>query len=208
MKRNPFSIVSGGNGEQGFILVVAILLLVILSILGIAATNTSTVEVQIAGNDKLQKEAFSEADGGTQAGAVLLEENISCPNGFTGPAPLNIGGTEITADIFGSAAKLNFWVNETVPTGDYPTDATRYIHFPNNDAAPHTNLYFASNSSLTTGNAIQMIAGYEGTGYSAASGGGQLVTDIDSQYLGPDRSTSVVRAQWRHIIGKEGKCQY
>jgi hypothetical protein len=207
MKQRPLSILPG-NDEQGFILVVAILLLVILSILGIAATNTSMVEVQIAGNDRLQKQAFSEADGGTQAGAVLLEENIACPNGFSGSAPMQIGGMEITDDIFGGAAKLNFWVNETVPAVDYPTDAIRYVRLPNDDTVPHTNLYFASNSSLTTGNAIQMIAGYEGTGYSAASGGGQLVTNIDSQHLGLDNSVSVVRAQWRHIVGKEGKCRY
>jgi hypothetical protein len=192
--------------EQGFVLVVALIFLVILSLVGITAVNNSTMEMQIAANDKLQKQAFSLADGGTEAASMLLEENISCPTGFKGSIPLQIGNTEILT--------ANFWTIETEPAVPYPSDAQRHIHIPYNDAAPpappapHTNLNFFGNSSLSTGNAIQMIAGYEGTGYSAATGGGQLVTNIDSQRIGENNSLSSIRSMWRHIIGHEGTCLY
>jgi hypothetical protein len=199
MKRIIFSKAPIDN-EQGFVLVVALLFLVILTLIGISATNTSIVEVQVAGNNRLMKAAFAEADGGTQTGSALLEENISCPVGFSGPAPLQIGGAGITT--------LNFWINEDVPLVAYPSDATRHVVLPNNNAVPHTNLYFSGNSSLSTGNAIQMIAGYEGIGYSAAAGGGQLVTNVDSQHIGPVNSLGAVRINWRHIIGREGTCLY
>jgi hypothetical protein len=201
--------------EQGFVLVTAMLILVILTLIGISMTNTTVTEIQIAGNDKLQKQTFTQADGGTEAGSNLLEENISCPDGFSGPAPLQIGGAEITANSLTgvTGAKLNFWQNEIDPASlttpiPYPSDTQRHIRIPNNDAAPHTNLHFFGNSALSTGNAIQMIAGYEGTGYSAATGGGQLVTNVDSQHIGLNNSESAVRVLWRHVIGHEGTCKY
>jgi hypothetical protein len=211
MAKAPFSNLHAN--EQGFVLVTAMVILVILTLIGIAATNTSVMEIQIAGNDKLQKQTFTQADGGTEAGSNLLEENISCPDGFSGPAPLPIGGAEITANIPTgvTGAKLNFWQNEidpaTIPV-PYPSDTQRHIRIPNNDAVPHTNIHFFGNSELSTGNAIQMLAGYEGTGYSAATGGGQLVTNVDSQHIGLNNSEAMVRVLWRHIIGHEGTCNY
>lgn len=185
--------------QRGYVLVVALLMLVILTALGIFSLNTSLLEIQISGNDKVQKQTFSEADSGTQVGSMLLEENIACPTGFSA-APLGIGGAMVHT--------RNFWSNETIPAAAYPSDTQRHISLPNNDAVPHTNLFFSSNSSLSTGHAIQMIAGYEGTGYSAAKGGGQLVTNINSQRLGEANSVSSLRATWRHLIGHEGTCSF
>lgn len=198
--------------EEGFVLVTAMLILVILALIGISMTNTTVTEIQIAGNDMLHKQSFTQADGGTEVGSNLLEENISCPTGFSGPAPLQIGRTEITANLL-PGVMLNFWANETDPAllptpVPYPSDTQRHIRIPNNDAVPHTNIHFFGNSELSTGNAIQMIAGYEGTGYSTANGGGQLVTNIDSQHIGLHNSESVIRVLWRHIIGHEGTCNY
>lgn len=212
INKSPFPDPSAN--EQGFILVAAMLILIILTLIGINTMNTSVTETQIAGNEKLQKQAFSQADGGTEAGSNLLEENISCPTGFTGPAPLQIGGAQITADLFpGPGTDLNFWANETDPATlatplPYPSDTLRHIRLPSNDAVPHTNFYFFSNSSLSTGNAIQMLAGYEGTAYSAATGGGQLVTNVASQQIGMNNSLSSITINWRHIIGHEGTCLY
>ncbi len=198
--------------EQGFVLVTAMVILVILTLIGITMTNTTVTEIQIAGNDKLNKQTFIQADGGTEAGSNLLEENISCPDGFS---ELQIGGAEITANPATgvTGAKLNFWKNEIDPAllstpVPYPSDSQRHVRIPNNDAAPHTNIHFFGNSELSTGSAIQMLAGYEGTGYSAATGGGQLVTNVDSQHIGLNNSESVVRVLWRHIIGHEGTCKY
>jgi hypothetical protein len=196
-KSPPLNIVAN---EQGFVLVVALIFLVLLSLIGTTGIDTSVTEIQIAGNDKLQKQAFSLADGGTEAGNRLLEENISCPTGFKGVIPLRIGSAEVLTK--------NFWIIETEPTVPYPSDTQRQIHIPNNDATPHTNLNFFSNSSLSTGYAILMISGYEGVGYGAPAYGGQLVTNITSQYIGENNGTSSIKTTWRHIIGREGTCLY
>lgn len=197
------------QNEEGFLLVITMLILVVLTLIGISATNLSRIELQIAGNDRLHKETFYRADGGTEVGAHLLEENIACPVGFSGSLPKTIDSVQILTD-------LRFWANETAPADPYPDDAVgkRYIRYnadfttPPIDTVPHTNIHFFGNSSLTTGNAIQMLAGYEGVGYGAATGGGQLVTNVDSQHRGVNNSLSSIRLNWRHIIGQEGVCQY
>ena len=59
--------------ENGSITVLALILLALLTLLGISATMTSSLEVQIAGNDDRHKKAFYEADGGTEVGFEMLE---------------------------------------------------------------------------------------------------------------------------------------
>jgi len=51
------------NNEQGFVLVASLMMLMVLMIIGIAATNTTTLELQISGNDKLAKQTFYQAEG-------------------------------------------------------------------------------------------------------------------------------------------------
>lgn len=185
--------------QRGYVLVIALLMLVILTAFGIFSLNTSLLEIQISGNDKVQKQTFSDADGGTQVGSMLLEENIACPTGFSA-APLAIGGAMVYTQ--------NFWINGTEPAAAFPSDTQRHISLPNNDAAPHTNLFFSADSSLSTGYAIQMLAGYEGPGFAASQSGGQLVTNIYSQRLGEDNSVAALQAIWRHLIGQQGTCLY
>ncbi len=51
------------NNEQGFVLVASLMMLMVLMIIGIAATNTTTLELQISGNDRLAKQVFYRAEG-------------------------------------------------------------------------------------------------------------------------------------------------
>lgn len=46
------------NNEKGFVLATSMLFLLVLTIVGIAATNTTTIELDIAGNDRFAKEDF------------------------------------------------------------------------------------------------------------------------------------------------------
>lgn len=51
------------TNENGFTLVLSMLFLVALTIIGIAATNTTTIEATIAGNERIYKESFYLAEG-------------------------------------------------------------------------------------------------------------------------------------------------
>ena len=60
------------NNRQGSAIIVALIVLVLLTVIGIAATNTSTAEVQISTNALLNNVAFYTADSGIEAGRAAL----------------------------------------------------------------------------------------------------------------------------------------
>ena len=192
------------GGESGYILVTVLVIMLLLLVLGFAATTTTTVEVQIAGNEKVNKQTFYEADGGTNIGAEVLEQNICCPTGFTSNDALGTvmdGGSVVVA-----SDALSLW--QQTP-GAPPDDGDRDIFFPKDYGTdPHTNINVGGNTTLSSGNALQMAAGYEGKGKAAAAGGARIVYDIYAQRLGPINSRSIIQLQWQHVIGLEGDCNY
>ena len=54
------------RNDEGSVVAVALIMLVLVTLLGIAATTTSTIEVQIAGNDKFHKKTFYTAEAGIE----------------------------------------------------------------------------------------------------------------------------------------------
>lgn len=52
------------QSEEGFVLITAMLIMIAVSLLGIAALNTTTFETMIAGNEKWSQEQFFQADSG------------------------------------------------------------------------------------------------------------------------------------------------
>jgi hypothetical protein len=52
--------------EKGSALIIALLILVLLTLMGISATTTSTIEVQMAGSEKFYEMAFYTAESGWQ----------------------------------------------------------------------------------------------------------------------------------------------
>ena len=59
--------------EEGTIMPVALVLLLLLTMIGIAATMTSEVEIRIAGNEVAYKENLYFAEGSAMAGVQVLE---------------------------------------------------------------------------------------------------------------------------------------
>jgi hypothetical protein len=52
------------KNENGSVLLIAVLILIALTVVGISAISTSTIDIQISGNDKFHKMAFFAADAG------------------------------------------------------------------------------------------------------------------------------------------------
>lgn len=91
--------------EGGSVLILGMLMLVVLSLLGIAATRTSTVEIQIAANERTYQEEFYVAESGWKE-AVAFLNNRSAP-----PSPVNAAGNivknyGIGGEVSGSASNL------------------------------------------------------------------------------------------------------
>ncbi len=83
MKKKSYKFIGDENGSA---IVIALLVLLALSIIGIATMTTSQFETQVATNDILSKKAFYAADGGVEITREMIEECISCGIGFPSTA--------------------------------------------------------------------------------------------------------------------------
>jgi Tfp pilus assembly protein PilX len=194
------------DNQRGSALVVALLMLVVLTLLGIAAITTSTTEVEISGNEKLSKMAFYGADAGTETGCELLEQNIDQRN-WTDNSILPNANVAVMNGSFYLNRSSDAGINP-VPS-DTNQDATLPLSAVNTSGSPYTvittiyprtNLKFVGNTRLSTGSAVQMAAGYEGKGKAAAAGGAWVIYDIRSQNQGVRNSKAMVDLQWRHVM--------
>jgi len=69
------------NHEGGSVLIVALIMLVLLTLLGIAATTTTEIEMQIAGNERLYKQNLYSAEAVAMECAQSLEDtDLEAPN--------------------------------------------------------------------------------------------------------------------------------
>ena len=200
--------------EDGFVLVTSMVMLVILTLLGTFAINTSIFELQISVNDRISKQTFYKADGGAQTGIELLEQNLSCPNGFSS-ANTSIGGVDIFDLKLAYHEKKKDIEGHVTGTllANIPSDTIRAIRIPDDpanrvDTAPHTNLTAWGKTEYLPGSGIQMVSGYEGKGKGAAGGGAYIKYQLHSQHIGVANSEAKVLTQWQHMIGQEGNCNY
>ncbi|MCI5207475.1 MAG: hypothetical protein D3910_01485 [Candidatus Electrothrix sp. ATG2] len=60
--------------EDGFVLVAALLILLVLTVMGIAVNRNTELEWRIAMNDRDQKDAFYKADAATELASEVLDQ--------------------------------------------------------------------------------------------------------------------------------------
>ena len=195
--------------EEGFVLVTAMVMLLVLTLLGTFALNSTSLELLISGNDRIASQTFYNADGGVQAGVELIEQNVGCPNGFE-----TVTSTLSGVDLYSTSYALSPTLHEE-PTSltDIPSDTNRVIRIaadPANrvDTEPHTNIAVYGTSKYLPGSGTEMVAGYEKTGTGAARGGSMIEYDVHSQHRGVNNSEAIIVSKWRHVIGQEGVCNY
>jgi len=175
--------------ERGFVLVWALLLLVVLTLLGVAGISTSIFETKMAANEALHKRAFYQADGGTQNAISLLGHNITCISGFT---------KTLDGGIVMKTGSENFWIsNNDLNEIPMASDTNRDFYYPSNAGAvgtdlPHTNGRINGNIKMMAGASIQQLAGYEGKGKGIGADGAYLVFDIKIERVGERNSRSEI----------------
>jgi Tfp pilus assembly protein PilX len=65
------------HDNEGFILITVLLLLLVLTIVGMSAVNTSTVENMLSGNMRIRERNLSRADTGIELSAAVIERALS-----------------------------------------------------------------------------------------------------------------------------------
>jgi len=127
------------NSEDGSAILLALIMLILLTLLGMAVTTTSVIEIKISNNDKNYKQRLMEADAGVSwAVARLNQADVSDTNDDDGdgwyefnrlkPYPLNFkvtklsdsSGPPVSVDIrsesTGGNGKAVIWAGIELPT--------------------------------------------------------------------------------------------
>ncbi|MBW1789447.1 MAG: hypothetical protein JRK53_22995, partial [Deltaproteobacteria bacterium] len=61
--------------ETGSVLIIALLVLMLLALLGVSAGTTASIEIRVAGNERVYRQNLYRAEGAAMAGAQLLQNN-------------------------------------------------------------------------------------------------------------------------------------
>lgn len=130
------------HGEQGFVLVLAMVVLLMLTLIGLASLSSSNLETMVASNDWAAKRALYKSESGLEMGIEALEYNFSC-GPFTAKnlggdsQPLNLLTVDNSDLKFVERAKVerDFLGTHGVslPHPQYPGDAERQLCWASSD---------------------------------------------------------------------------
>lgn len=112
------------NDQNGSVIVTMLVVLVLLTIIGVSATNISTVEQKIAGNDKTHKIVFYHSESGNYAMAkwvsrVLSDTEVPAAGIHRFESAAGQSDTDLEAEAFG----YNPCDTECVPESDPGCDS-------------------------------------------------------------------------------------
>ena len=189
--------------EQGFVLVTALLMLLVLTVLGLLATNNTIIELQIAGNDRVHKQTFYQADAGTELAERLVWANSICSQVRNGFSDSNILGSIWAFDTVFADGNANIDISQ--PLSDANREITYYpgglvgdpVNIAKSDVAPHTNFLTTFTVGSNPGSNLQMISGFEGQVGSNQKGATHRMYTVNSQHNGVANSQTTLQTRWR-----------
>lgn len=179
--------------EEGFVLVTALIIMLVLTIIGIAATTNTSLELQIAGNNKVHNESFYGAEATANLGAELLEQNLNCAAGFSSE---NIGSQ---GNIVVDSSHSKFYTNPYPAEADILDTSLADIKFPldfDNNNTANSYLKIGGESNPLPGSNQGMGIGYENN----PSQGTVRSYNIFARHQGKNNSQSIIVLGWQHIV--------
>ena len=138
------------DNEQGFVLVLSMVMLVILSLMGSFALNNTRMELQISGNERIAKDMFYVAESGWMRGFQWIE------NWGTSSAPPLINGADADATL-PLVAQVD---NQSLGGGEYSYTIGRsstLVKSPGNSKEYILFQYTITSTATDTGNASQVV---------------------------------------------------
>jgi hypothetical protein len=175
------------RSEEGSMMVIAILILVILTLIGATVATTTRVEIQIAGNERFHTIAFHLADSGTMVAPKVVSTCLESASEeyISGVTYLGTSGT-FYRELMGYA----------------PHDAERDLRFVLSGYSVDVDVRRIGQVNLA-GRGSEFASGAEGVGV-GSTGGVAILYEIDSEAPGPSDSLSNVSAIYRKIVGLAG----
>jgi Tfp pilus assembly protein PilX len=165
--------------QQGMALVSALLLLVVLSLMAIGLSMDSSMNVRIAGYERLKARSFGFADSGLMASSDILEDNIyeaGWPDSAAAPYPnLSLNYDPHPGGIMIMQNQGAFYMKDNPGTCGEGDTTMRMTGDIQADVAVQKLI-----AKTATGGALQVAAGYSGIGKSQAGGGTHILYNLRS----------------------------
>ncbi|WP_339137946.1 MAG: PilX N-terminal domain-containing pilus assembly protein [Candidatus Electrothrix sp. GW3-4] len=95
--------------QEGFVLIAALLILLVLTVMGIAVNRSTITEWRIAMNDREQKETFYAADAATELAAEVLVQNIACQGFVENVNGMVLPGVDNEHNVYLKEHAVGFW---------------------------------------------------------------------------------------------------
>jgi hypothetical protein len=161
--------------QRGMALVSALLMLLVLSLMAIALSMDSSMNVRIAGYERLKARSYGFAEAGLLASTDLLEDNIY-EAGWDDTVPFQY--PNLSDDYSGELDILGngvFYMDENPGTCGEGDPVMRMTEEIQADVVVQRLI-----AKTATGGALQVAAGYSGIGKSQAAGGTHILYNIRS----------------------------
>jgi hypothetical protein len=186
--------------DNGSVLVISLLILVILTIVGISSTNTSIVELQIATNDQLSKIAFYNADSGIFGTPKLISHAINTSGESLVGAVTDSVATGVT--YLPASGYINGSFYGQIAGFDPYDGGTNDLTFANGGINVQIDVQRTGQKNVVGGGA-EFATGSEGIG-SGSIAGVSIFYALDSAGTGPRNSAANIVADYRKVIGVPG----
>lgn len=188
------------HNETGSVTIIAaLMILVILTLIGISATSTTTVELQIAANDQFHKIAFYNADSGLYGSPKIVSAVVN----DSAPVPVG-GGTIATGVAYLAPTTSMIFYRQVMGYAAYDGGLEDISFTP---AGINTNVDVRRDREENIiGGSAEFASGAEGIG-TGSTGGIALFYDLRSNAQGPPaHNPSIARlgAEYRKVVGLAG----
>ncbi len=184
--------------ESGSVTIVtAVLILVILTLLGLAAMDDTTVELQIAGNDQRSRIAFYNADSGVYGVPKIISRivDISNPVGVAAEADSIAAGAAWDA-----TTDRDIFFDQVM--GYDPYDPAQDVVMGQGGFSTQVDVE-RTRSRILAGGGAEFASGTEGIGV-GATGGVAVYYELDSWGQSTLGAVSNVIADYRKVVGVPG----
>jgi Tfp pilus assembly protein PilX len=144
--------------DKGYILITVLLLLLVLTVIGLAAIGTSTVENMLSGNIRLRERNLSKADAGTEISTAVVERTVRVQD--------TQGFVNIINPVFASTSPNYLPTELRTSIFDSDTQDVLFVVDAQNVGVDIDKMY----TKWIGGTSIEFASGYEGIGKSGGSG--------------------------------------
>jgi len=204
----------GADSQRGTAIIMAILILLVLSVIGVYAVSNSTVETKITGQERGFQEAFYTADSGEPIGVYITKRILHDDPQTVGAlgAPwsnvASTGSTVVNPDLLGTGGRL---FTNAARDPNQPQSSTASINTAGQSAAlglPGYVLLLVDIDRLQSqhlpGGGVEFASGYESIGQGGGGDVGVLFSvDSVGQY-GLRGAESRVNVGYLYVPGLAG----